>query len=59
MQAFITLGRTDKNQLIDDVGKNVDGSQGYGTNPRGRYPLHFHRTGVDDSSREWRRGTPL
>jgi VCBS repeat-containing protein len=44
---FYNLGRTDKNQLIDDVGQNVDGSQGYGTNPRGRYSLHFHRTGVD------------
>jgi hypothetical protein len=44
---FYNLGRTDKNQLIDDVGKNVDGSDGYGTNPRGRYSLHFHRTGVD------------
>jgi G8 domain/PKD domain len=44
---FYNLGRTDKNQLIDDVGQNVDGSPGYGTNPRGRYPLHFHRTGVE------------
>jgi G8 domain/PKD domain len=44
---FYNLGRTDKNQLIDDVDQNVDGSPGYGTNPRGRYPLHFHRTGVD------------
>jgi G8 domain/PKD domain/RTX calcium-binding nonapeptide repeat (4 copies) len=44
---FYNLGRTDKNQLIDDIGLNPDGSQGYGTNPRGRYSLHFHRTGVD------------
>lgn len=44
---FYNLGRTDKNQLIDDVGLNPDGSQGYGTNPRGRYPLHFHHTDVD------------
>jgi Ca2+-binding RTX toxin-like protein len=44
---FYNLGRTDKNQLIDDVGTNVDGSVGYGTNPRGRYPLHFHHTDVD------------
>jgi Ca2+-binding RTX toxin-like protein len=46
---FYNLGRTDKNQLIDDVGLNVDGSQGYGTNQRGRYPLHFHRTDVDQA----------
>jgi G8 domain/PKD domain len=46
---FYDLGRTDKNQLIDDVGQNVDGSQGNGTNPRGRYPLHFHRTGIDQA----------
>jgi Ca2+-binding RTX toxin-like protein len=44
---FYNLGRTDKNQLIDDIGLNPDGSQGYGTNPRGRYPLHFHHTEVD------------
>jgi Ca2+-binding RTX toxin-like protein len=44
---FYNLGRTDKNRLIDDIGTNVDGSIGYGTNPRGRYPLHFHRTDVD------------
>jgi hypothetical protein len=46
---FYNLGRTDKNQLIDDIGTNVDGSAGYGTNIRGRYPLHFHHTGVDDA----------
>jgi Cadherin-like domain/G8 domain/PKD domain/RTX calcium-binding nonapeptide repeat (4 copies) len=43
---FYNLGRTDKNRLIDDIGTNVDGSVGHGTNPRGRYPLHFHRTDV-------------
>ena len=42
---FYNLGRTDKNKLIDDPGQNVDGSKGNGTNPRGRYSLHFHRTG--------------
>ena len=45
---FYNLGRTDKNQLIDDPGRNVDGAIGKGTNPRGRYSLHFHRTGADN-----------
>ncbi|MEQ9236918.1 PA14 domain-containing protein [Coleofasciculus sp. E2-BRE-01] len=45
---FYNLGRTDKNRLIDDPGENVDGSPGYGTNPRGRYSLHLHRTGAED-----------
>ena len=45
---FYELGRSDKSQLVDDIGTNVDGSKGNGTNPRGRYPLHFHRNGVDD-----------
>jgi hypothetical protein len=45
---FYNLGRTDKNRLIDDPEQNVDGTQGTGTNPRGRYSLHFHRTGADD-----------
>ena len=50
---FYNLGRTDKNRLIDDPGQNVDGTSGSGTNPRGRYSLHFHRTGADDPN-----GTP-
>lgn len=45
---FYDLGRTDKNQLIDDPIQNIDGSVGKGTNPRGRYALHFHRTGADN-----------
>jgi len=45
---FYNLGRTDKNRLADDPGENVDGSPGYGTNPRGRYALHMHRTGAED-----------
>ncbi|MEO0769553.1 MAG: G8 domain-containing protein [Cyanobacteria bacterium J06649_4] len=45
---FRHLGRTDKTRVIDDVGRNVDGSNGRGTNPRGRYALHLHRTGADD-----------
>ena len=45
---FYNLGRTDKNRLIDDPEQNVDGTPGEGTNPRGRYALHFHRTGADD-----------
>jgi hypothetical protein len=45
---FYNLGRTDKNKLIDDPKLNRDGSQGNGTNVRGRYSLHFHHTGIDD-----------
>ncbi|WP_299489972.1 G8 domain-containing protein [Acaryochloris sp. IP29b_bin.137] len=45
---FYNLGRSDKSQIVDDPGQNVDGSVGHGTNPRGRYALHFHRTGADD-----------
>ena len=44
---FYGLGRTDKKKPIDDVGENVDGSQGTGTNPRGRYAFHIHKTGFD------------
>lgn len=47
---FYNLGRTDKTQLVDDIGTNKDGRKGGGTNVRGRYALHFHRTGADDLS---------
>ena len=50
---FYNLGRTDKSKVVDDPGENVDGSSGKGTNPRGRYGLHAHRTGADNIS-----GTP-
>ncbi len=45
---FYDLGRSDKSKIVDDPGKNVDGSKGNGNNPRGRYSLHVHRTGADD-----------
>lgn len=46
--AFSRLGRTDKSKPIadpelDESGKLVAGS---GSNPRGRYAVHFHRTGT-------------
>jgi hypothetical protein len=46
---FYDLGRTDKRIAVDDprldrAKKLIAGS---GTNPRGRYPVHFHRTGAD------------
>jgi len=44
---FYNLGRSDKNKLVDDTSTNKDGRDGNGTNPRGRYALHFHRTGAD------------
>lgn len=46
--AFVDLGRTDKNELLNGVGEQPDGSTGTGENVRGRYALHFHRTGAED-----------
>lgn len=40
---FRDLGRSDKTRNVDDPVINVDGSPGFGTNPRGRYGLHLHR----------------
>ena len=45
---FYNLGRSDKSKLVDDHDTNIDGSSGSGTNPPGRYALHFHRTGAED-----------
>lgn len=45
---FYDLGRSDKSKLVDDPGTNIDGSPASGTNPRGRYALHFHRTGAEN-----------
>lgn len=45
---FYNLGRSDKSKVVDDIGQNVDGTQGSGSNIRGRYALHAHRTGADD-----------
>lgn len=45
---FYNLGRTDKSKPIDDPGQNVNGSSGSGTNPRGRYSLHFHKIVTED-----------
>jgi hypothetical protein len=46
---FYDLGRTDKRIPVNDP--RLDGKKmlvaGSGTNPRGRYPVHFHRTGSD------------
>ena len=41
--AFNGLGRTDKSKQVTDP----DGKGGGLVNPRGRYALHLHRTGVD------------
>ena len=41
------LGRSSKQLSADDTVFNEDGSvQSIGTNPRARYAMHFHRTGV-------------
>lgn len=57
---FYYLGRTDKSKPIDDFklsssGNRIKGANGSliadaNNNPRGRYPLHFHHTGVADAS---------
>ena len=41
---FYNLGRTDKTRVADDNGHHPDGSMGFGTNQRGRYGFHLHRT---------------
>jgi hypothetical protein len=45
---FYNLGRTDKSQPINDavVDANWHLVPGTGTNPRGRYAVHFHRNGT-------------
>ncbi|MEM7376790.1 MAG: G8 domain-containing protein, partial [Pseudomonadota bacterium] len=62
---FTDMGRTDKTRALDDirfefsedaVGNNAGApvafttSTGNGYNVRGRYPIHFHRGGVDPTS---------
>ncbi|MFM9965219.1 MAG: G8 domain-containing protein [Planctomycetaceae bacterium] len=48
---FYGLGRTDKRNPINDPVFGTDGQllATTGLNPRGRYAVHFHRTGVDGS----------
>ena len=45
---FYRLGRTDKLQVVNDsvVGADWMLQPGTGTNPRGRYAVHFHRNGL-------------
>jgi hypothetical protein len=44
---FRDLGRTDKKRLVTDPVVSADGVlQRGGENPRARYALHFHRTGI-------------
>jgi hypothetical protein len=47
---FYRLGRTDKSQPINDpvVGSDWTLKAGTGTNPRARYPVHFHRNGLNN-----------
>jgi hypothetical protein len=46
---FYDLGRTDKRIAVNDprLDEQKKLRAGTGTNPRGRYPVHFHRTGAD------------
>jgi Ca2+-binding RTX toxin-like protein len=45
---FYGLGRTEKLKRVDDavVGTDWTLARGTGTNPRGRYAVHFHRNGL-------------
>jgi hypothetical protein len=45
--SFVHLGRTDKRKPVNDPKVDKDGTrvEGTGLNARGRYALHFHRTG--------------
>ena len=45
---FYRLGRTNKAEVINDpvVGSDWVLQDGTGTNPRARYPVHFHRNGL-------------
>jgi hypothetical protein len=47
--SFENLGRTDKSRIIEDPRLDDQGHliAGTGHNPRGRYAIHFHRTGID------------
>jgi hypothetical protein len=47
--AFVRMGRTDKRKPVDDPKIDPDGRRapGTGLNPRGRYAVHFHRTGTN------------
>jgi hypothetical protein len=49
---FYKLGRTDKSQPVNDAVVNADWTlkAGTGTNPRARYSVHFHRTGITPGS---------
>lgn len=61
------LGRTDKTIILDDWDfENLDANQNTGDpvinggrNPRGRYSIHFHRGGLDDSVFPAKPITPL
>ena len=48
---FYGLGRTDKLKVLDDavVGTDWKLQTGTGTNPRGRYAVHFHRNGLTNN----------
>lgn len=45
---FYDLGRTDKKIPVTDA--IADNGNPPGANPRGRYPVHFHRTGFADKN---------
>jgi hypothetical protein len=49
---FYGLGRTDKSIPLNDPQYDANGQliPGTGTNPRGRYAVHFHMTGTDPGS---------
>ena len=48
--AFQDLGRTDKSRFVNNSAVDRNGvlAAGTGTNQVGRYPVHFHRQGIED-----------
>ena len=49
---FNQLGRTDKSVILNDSQLDTAGNlvPGTGSNPRARYPVHFHRGGISPDS---------
>ena len=46
---FEEMGRTNKDQHLTNPVRNADEVDADDPNPAARYPLHWHRTGADDS----------
>ena len=58
---FYGLGRTDKSLMVDDPLFDANGLlvPGTGTNPRARYPVHFHLVGTEGATPATVRGSAV